>query len=130
MCRVVAETLDSRRAVVADRPRPVVAMHHDGVWKGRAATASRARLHRVIGATLYSLSRDLATTVRALLDEASRLDTEAAALQRRAQIQAAAEARARAEADAQSRAEAGAQARAKAAADSRSTSKTAAARPS
>ena len=52
---------------------------------GRAASASRAKLRRVIGAALYSLGLDLATTSRALRGEASRLEQEAAALQRQGQ---------------------------------------------
>ena len=50
---------------------------------GKAASASRARLHRVIGAALYSLGLDLATTSGALRSQASRLEQEAAALRRR-----------------------------------------------
>ena len=47
---------------------------------GRAASASRAKLHRVIGAALYSFGLDLATTSGALRSQASRLEQEAAAL--------------------------------------------------
>lgn len=64
---------------------PVVALHSAEVWRGRAATASRIRLRRVIGAELYSIGLDIATTSRGLLSEASRLEQEAAALRRQAQ---------------------------------------------
>lgn len=94
-CRSVADVLDRRRAALTERHEPVVALHHAEVWRGRAATASRTRLHRVIGAALYSLGFDLATTSRALRSEASRLEQEAAALRRRARAIAQAEARAR-----------------------------------
>lgn len=83
-CRTVAEVLDRRRAALTDRHAPVVVLHRVEVWRGRAATASRARLRHVIGAALYSLGFDLATTSRALRGEASRLELEAAALRRRA----------------------------------------------
>ena len=83
-CRSVADTLDSRRAAVVERHQPVVALHREEVWRGRAATVSRSRLSRVIGAALYSLGLDLATTSRALRAEASRLEQEAAALRRQA----------------------------------------------
>ena len=83
-CRSVADVLDRRRAALTDRHEPVVALHHAEVWRGRAATASRTRLRHVIGAALYSLGFDLATTSRALRSEASRLEQEAAALRRRA----------------------------------------------
>lgn len=83
-CRSVADVLDRRRAALTDRHEPVVALHHAEVWRGRAATASRTRLRRVIGAALYSLGFDLATTSRALRSEASKLEQEAAALRRRA----------------------------------------------
>ena len=93
-CRSVAGLLDRRRAALTDRHEPVVALHHAEVWRGRAATASRTRLRHVIGAALYSLGFDLATTSRALRSEASRLEHEAAALRRRACALAEAEARA------------------------------------
>ena len=83
-CRSVADVLDRRRAALTDRHEPVVALHHAEVWRGRAATASRTRLRRVIGAALYSLGFDLATTSRTLRSEASKLEQEAAALRRRA----------------------------------------------
>ncbi len=83
-CHSVATVLDRRRGALTERHRPVSALHHAEVWRGRAATASRTRLHRVIGAALYSLGFDLATASRALRSEASRLEQEAAALQRRA----------------------------------------------
>lgn len=83
-CRSIADVLDHRRAALTSRHEPVVALHHAEVWRGRAATASRIRLRRVIGAALYSLGFDLATTSRALLSEATRLEQEAAALRRRA----------------------------------------------
>ena len=63
-CRAAADALDRRRAALTERHRPVVALHTEAVWKGRAATSSRMRLHRVIGAALYSLGLDLATTSR------------------------------------------------------------------
>lgn len=83
-CRSVADVLDRRRGALTDRHEPVVALHHAEVWRGRAATASRARLRQVIGAALYSLGFDLATTSQALRSEASRLEQEAAELRRRA----------------------------------------------
>ena len=83
---------------MTERHRPVVALHHDEVWRGRAATASRTRLRHVIGSALYSLGVDLATASRALRSEASRLEQEAAALRRRAHALAEAEARAAARA--------------------------------
>ncbi|MCE2512780.1 MAG: hypothetical protein J4F50_09565 [Acidimicrobiia bacterium] len=86
--------LDRRQDALTGRHEPVVALHHAEVWRGRAATASRTRLRRVIGAALYSLGFDLATTSRELRSEASRLEQEAAALRRRARALAAAEARA------------------------------------
>lgn len=91
-CRAVADVLDRRRAVLTDRHEPVVALHHAEVWRGRAATASRTRLRHVIGAALYSLGSDLATTSRALRGEASRLEQEAAALRRRARERSSASA--------------------------------------
>ncbi len=60
---------------------------------GRAASASRAKLQRVIGAALYSLGLDLANASRALRSEASRLEQEAAALRSRGRALAEAEAR-------------------------------------
>ena len=51
-CRTVADTIDLRRAAVTERHRPVVALHREEVWMGRAASASRVKLHRVIGAAL------------------------------------------------------------------------------
>ena len=93
-CRSVADVLDRRRAAVTERHEPVVALHREEVWRGRAATASRARIRRVIGAALYSVGLDLAATSGALRNEASRLEQEAAALQRQASTLAAAEARA------------------------------------
>ena len=60
---------------------------------GRAATASRTKLQRVIGAALYSLGFDLATASRALRSEASGLEQEADALRSRARELAATEAR-------------------------------------
>ena len=83
-CRSIADVLDRRRAALTDRHEPVVALHHAEVWRGRAATVSRARLRQVIGAALYSLGFDLATTSQALRSEASRLEQEAAELRRRA----------------------------------------------
>ena len=61
---------------------------------GRAASASRAKLQRVIGAALYSLGLDLATASRALRSEAGRLEQEAVALRSRGRAAAEAEARA------------------------------------
>ncbi len=72
----------------------MTALHHEEVWRGRAATASRTRLRHVIGAALYSLGLDLATTSRGLRSEAFELEQEAAALRRRASVLAEAEARA------------------------------------
>ena len=83
-CRSVADVLDRRRIALTDRHEPVVALHHAEVWRGRAATASRTRLRHVIGAALYCLGFDLATTSRALRSEASRLEQEATALRRQA----------------------------------------------
>ncbi len=60
---------------------------------GRAASASRTRLRLVIGAALYSLGLDLATTCRALRSEAHRLEREAAVLRSRDQQAADVEAR-------------------------------------
>lgn len=93
-CRKVAEVIDRRAAALAERHRPVIVLHHEEVWRGRAATASRTRLHDVIGASLYSLSGGLAAISRALRSEAAELEQEAAALRRRARALAAAEARA------------------------------------
>lgn len=93
-CHSVAEVLDRRRVVLAERHRPVAALHHEEVWRGRAATASRIKLCRVIGAALYSLALDLATASRALRGEASRLEQEAARLRSRARTLADDEARA------------------------------------
>ena len=93
-CRSVADTLDLRRAAVIERHRPVVALHRDEVWMGQAASASRAKLQRVIGAALYSLGLDLATTSRALRLEAGSLEQEAAMLRTRGQAAAMAETRA------------------------------------
>ncbi len=86
--------LDRRRAVLAERHRPVVALHHEDVWRGRAAAVSRTKLRRVIGAALYSLALDLATAGRALRGEASSLDQEAAGLRARARAAADVEVRA------------------------------------
>ena len=93
-CRSVAEVLDRRRTVLAERHQPVTALHHEEVWRGRAATASRIKLRRAIGAALYSLALDLATASRALRGEASRLEQEATGLRARARNLAGAEARA------------------------------------
>ena len=90
----MADVLDRRRVVLAERHRPVTALHHEEVWRGRAATASRNKLRRVIGAALYSLALDLATASRALRGEAARLEEEAAGLRARARALADAEARA------------------------------------
>ena len=76
-----------------ERHQPVVALHREDVWLGRAASASRAKLLRVIGAALYSLGLDLATASRALRSEAGRLEHEAAALRSRGRAAAEAEAR-------------------------------------
>ena len=92
-CRSVADTLDVRRAALAERHRPVVALHREEVWRGGAAAASRIRLQRVIGAALYSLGLDLATASRALRSEASGLEQEAIALRAQARARAEAEAR-------------------------------------
>lgn len=92
-CHSVADTIDLRRAAVTERHLPVVALHREEVWMGRAASASRAKLQRVIGAALYSLGLDLANASRALRSEASRLEQEAAALRCRGRALAAAEAR-------------------------------------
>ena len=116
-CRSVADTLDVRRAVVVERHRPVAALHLEEVWRGRAATASRATLQRVIGAALYSLGADLASASGALRSEATSLEHEAAALRTRARIAAEAEARAAAEAEARAQAQAQARARARNEAD-------------
>ena len=104
-CRSVASQLDSRRAAMTERHQPVVALHNEDVWKGRAASASRQKLRRVIGMGLYYLGIDLAATSRALQGQAAELDREAAALRRQAQIQAEAEARAAAKAQAAAGAE-------------------------
>ena len=93
-CRSVAETIDLRRAAVIDRHQPVLALHLEEIWMGRAARASRAKLQHVIGAALYSLGRDLAITSRALRGEAGSLEQEAAALRRRGRALDEAEARA------------------------------------
>ena len=83
-CQIVARTLEIRRAALAERHRPVLELHHDKVWRGRAATASRQHLQRVTGMSLYYLGLDLAATSRALLNEAESLSHEAAALRRQA----------------------------------------------
>ena len=93
-CCSVAEVLDRRRVVLAERHQPVAALHREEVWRGRAATASRHKLCRVIGAALYSLALDLATASRALRGEAFRLEQEAAGLRAKARALADAEARA------------------------------------
>ena len=93
-CRTVADELDARQAAVTERHRPVATLHREDTWSGRAATASRQRLHRVIGASLYYLGQDLARTSGALRGEAVGLDDEAAAFRRRGQAAAEAEARA------------------------------------
>lgn len=92
-CRSVADTIDRRRAAMIERHQPVVALHREDVWMGRAASASRANLLRVIGAALYSLGLDLATASGALRSEAGRLEQEAAALRSRGRAAAEAEAR-------------------------------------
>ena len=91
-CRSAANTLDLRRAALVERHRPVVALHREEIWRGRAATASRARLQRFIGMALYALGLDLATTSRALRSEAFRLEQDAAALRSRARTLAETEA--------------------------------------
>jgi hypothetical protein len=93
-CRSVARVIDLRRAAVIERHQPVLALHREEVWMGRAASASRANLQRVIGAALYSLGLDLATASRALRSEAGSLEQEAAALRVRGRAAAEAEARA------------------------------------
>ena len=92
-CRTVADELDARQAAVTERHRPVAALHREDTWRGRAAAASRQRLHRVIGASLYYLGQDLARTSGALRGEAVGLDDEAAAFRRQGQAAAEAEAR-------------------------------------
>ena len=87
---------------MTERHQPVVALHNEDVWKGRAASASRQKLRRVIGVGLYYLGIDLASTSHALQGQAADLDREAAALRRHAQAIAEAEARAAAEASGQS----------------------------
>ena len=103
-CRQVAHELDTRRAALTERHQPVVALHNEDVWKGRAALASRQKLRRVIGAGLYYLGIDLATTSRALHGQAVDLDLEAAALRRQGRALAESEARAAAESQAVARA--------------------------
>ncbi len=71
----------------------MLALHHEEVWRGRAATASRTKLRHVIGSALYSLGLDLATAIRALRSEASSLEQEATDLRRRARALAQVEAR-------------------------------------
>ena len=107
---------------MAERHRPVVALHTDSVWKGRAASARRQKLRRVIGAGLYYLGHDLATTSRALHGQAAELDLEAAALRRQARALAEAESRAAAEAlaEAEARAAAGVPGRSEGWAEARS----------
>lgn len=83
-CRAVARTLETRRAVLTERHRPVVELHREEIWKGRAASVSRQHLQRVTGLSLYYLGVDLAATIRALLDEAASLSMEAAVLRNRA----------------------------------------------
>ena len=97
-CRSVAAELDSRRAALTERHQPVLALHNEEVWKGRAASASRQKLRRVIGMGLYCLGVDLAATSRALQGRAADLDREAAALRRQAHVRAEAEARTTAQA--------------------------------
>ena len=83
-CRRVADEIDSRRAVMIERPRDALRLHNDDVWSSRAADVSREGLRRYVAATLYYLDLDLAATARALRDEASELDSEAAVLRRQA----------------------------------------------
>lgn len=92
-CRSVADTIDIRRAALTERHQPVVVLHREEIWMGRAASASRTKLRLVIGAALYSLGLDLATTCHALRSEALRLEREAAVLRSRGQQAAEAEAR-------------------------------------
>ena len=93
----MADILDARRAALVERHHPVAALHREEVWRGRAASASRMKLRRVIGAGLYSLGTDLASTVRALRGQAEAFDWEASDLRRRAHAQALAEAEAAAD---------------------------------
>lgn len=83
-CRGVARVLEARRAVLIGRHEPVIQLHSEAVWMGRAASASRERLRRVMGVSLYLLGQDLAAVTRALLAEADTLNTEAGAVRRRA----------------------------------------------
>ncbi len=83
-CRRTASLLELRRAAVTQRHQPVLALHNDTVWQGRAATASREHLARVTGRSLHHLGEDLATTARALHAEAEGLSDQAAALRRQA----------------------------------------------
>lgn len=99
-CRSVAAALDSRRTALTGRHQPVVALHNEDVWKGRAASASRHKLRRVIGMGLYYLGVDLAATSHALQGQAAELDREASALRLQAQAADAAEERAAAAAQA------------------------------
>ena len=83
-CRAVAEVLEVRRAALIERHRPVMELHRETVWKGRAATASRERLMRATGVSLQMLVGDIAATRRALHGEAANLTREAVAMRRRA----------------------------------------------
>ena len=83
-CRVVAEVLEVRRAALVERHRPVMELHTETVWKGRAATANREHLMEVTNVSLQMLASDLAATRQALLGEAANLTSEAAAVRRRA----------------------------------------------
>ena len=94
-CRAVAHALDVRRAALTERCQPVLELHNEAVWQGRAATASRERLRRTAGSSLHFLSLDIAATSRALLEEASMLAREAAVLRRRARSAEAAASAAR-----------------------------------
>ena len=73
---------------MSERLHPVKALHTDEVWKGRAATFSRVRLHRVIGNAVHHCDNELRTVVQALRSEAVELQQEAAALRRQAAAEA------------------------------------------
>lgn len=94
-CRTVAESLDRRRIALIERHRPVMELHRETVWDGRAATVSRERLQRVTDVSLRALAVDLAATSRALLGEAAELTREAAAMRHRAHAAETAAARMR-----------------------------------
>lgn len=93
-CRVTADAIDARRRRLRERCEPVLALHTEQVWRGRAAEASRERLRRMSGQSLHFLESDLAGISASLHAEAERLDGLAASWRYEAQLRAQAEERA------------------------------------